>query len=90
MMARPVAVDPVKATLSTSMWCAMALPTVLPYPETRLTVPGGKPAREINSQIFSADKGVASADLITTVFPVTRAGAIFQINIIMGKLDVVS
>ena len=87
MMARPVAVEPVKATLSISMWLAMAAPTVLPKPEIRLTVPAGKPASLINSHILSADRGVDSADLITTVFPVTRAGAIFQMNIMSGKLD---
>ena len=37
-------VDPVKATLSTFMWLAMAAPAVGPYPGMMFSTPGGKPA----------------------------------------------
>lgn len=72
----PVTVDPVNAILSICMCCAIAAPTVLPYPLTRLMQPLGKPAFAINSHIFSAVRGVVSADLMTTVLPQANAGAI--------------
>ena len=50
-------------------------------------VPAGKPASLISSHLFRAESGVASADLMTTVFPVAKAGAIFQVNMSMGKLS---
>lgn len=37
-------VEPVKATLLTSMWLAMAAPAVGPNPGTMFTTPGGNPA----------------------------------------------
>ncbi len=37
-------VEPVKATLSTSMWLAMAAPAVGPNPGTMFTTPDGNPA----------------------------------------------
>ena len=37
-------VEPVKATLSMSMWLAMAAPAVGPNPGTMFTTPGGNPA----------------------------------------------
>lgn len=85
-IALPVAVEPVKATLLMSMCEAMAFPAVLPYPDIKFTVPAGKPASWMSSHIFNADNGVASADLMTTVFPVAKAGAIFQTNMRSGKL----
>jgi hypothetical protein len=85
--ARPVTVEPVKATLLMSMWYAIADPAVLPYPEIKLITPGGKPACLINSAQYKADKGVASADLITTVQPVATAGQIFQMNMRSGKFQ---
>ena len=86
MMFRPTAVEPVKATFPIPMWLAIAAPTVLPYPEIKLTVPAGNPAPLMNSHIFSADNGVVSDDLMTIVLPVASAGAIFQLNISSGKL----
>ena len=43
-------VEPVKATLSTSSWEAMAAPAVGPNPGITLTTPGGKPACEKNTR----------------------------------------
>jgi len=37
-------VDPVKVTLFTSEWLAIALPAVGPYPGTTLMTPLGNPA----------------------------------------------
>ena len=72
-----------------SIWEVMAAPAVSPYPEIKLIVLTGNPASLINSQILRADNGVASADLMTTVFPVAIAGDIFQINIKRGKRHIV-
>ena len=42
-------VEPVKAILSTSMCSAIAIPAVGPYPGTKFTTPGGKPAWKIHT-----------------------------------------
>lgn len=44
VMCSHTSVEPVNATLSTSMWLAMAAPAAGPKPGTMLTTPGGKPA----------------------------------------------
>lgn len=44
-------VEPVKAILSTSMCSAIAIPAVGPYPGTKFTTPGGKPAWKINTHL---------------------------------------
>ena len=72
-----------------SIWEAMAAPAIFPYPKIKLIVLAGNPASLINSQILRADNGVASADLMTTVFPVAIAGDIFETNIKRGKLHIV-
>lgn len=46
-------VEPVKATLSTSMCSAMAIPAVGPYPGITFTTPGGKPAYTEDTSQFS-------------------------------------
>ena len=69
---------PVKATLSTMGWLAIAAPAVGPYPGTMLTTPAGKPASLMSSAMYSPVKGVCSANFITTVFPVASAGPNFQ------------
>lgn len=43
-------VEPVKATLSMSMWLAMDAPAVGPNPGTMFTTPGGKPAWNVNPE----------------------------------------
>src|SRR5947207_6375073 len=84
-MDRPVMVEPVKATLSMSMWAAMAAPQVLPKPERTLITPGGKPAFSTRVQANRAERGVCSAVLRTTVLPVATAGPIFHAHITSGK-----
>lgn len=61
-------VDPVKATLSTSIFSTRAAPAS-PKPGTTLITPGGKPASLLNCAIYKAVKGVCSAGFRTTVLP---------------------
>ena len=86
MIRWPTSVEPVKATLSTSIWLAMAAPAVGPNPGSMLTTPSGNPASTINSPMRSATEGVCSAGFITTVFPVASAGASFHASISIGKV----
>src|SRR5215813_7210578 len=58
---------------------------VRPSPVTMLTTPGGSSAWRSTSQKSSADSGVVSAGLSTTVLPAASAGAIFQASISSGK-----
>jgi len=73
--ARPVAVDPVNATLSTPGWPASAAPPSRDWPGITLTTPGGKPASAIRSANPSVEAGACSDGLITAVHPAARAGA---------------
>ena len=87
-MARPIslptAVEPVKATLSTSGCVTRAMP-ISPGPVTMLTVPGGRSAWRQTSAKSRAVSGVELAGLSTTVLPAASAGAIFQASISSGK-----
>ena len=56
-----------------------------PEPITRFSTPAGNPACSKISTIRMAVKGVIVAGLKTTVFPQTRAGAIFHTGIATGK-----
>ena len=80
----PTSVEPVKAILSTSSCLTSAAP-VLPSPVTMLTTPGGSSAWRSTSAKRSAESGVVSAGLRTTVFPAASAGAIFQESMSSGK-----
>ncbi len=84
-MSLPTSVDPVKATLSTSLCAASAAPAVSPNPVTTLTTPSGTPASAISSASLSAVSGVCSAGLSTTQLPVARAGPSFHAAISSGK-----
>lgn len=46
-------VEPVKATLSTSMWAEIAAPAVGPYPGMMFTTPGGNPACRIKDDTYT-------------------------------------
>ena len=81
----PTSVEPVKATLSTSLCAASAAPAVSPNPVTTLTTPSGTPASAISPASRSAVSGVCSAGLSTTQFPVARAGPSFHAAISSGK-----
>ena len=68
-MARPVAVPPVKPTMSMPGWLTSASPVTLPRPLTRLTTPGGRPASCITSIMRRTDNGVYSDGFSTQVLP---------------------
>ena len=76
-MRRPVAVEPVKAILSTPGWSTSAAP-VAPRPVTTLITPFGTPASTASSASSSVDVGVTSDGLATTVLPAASAGKSFQ------------
>ena len=84
MISPPVAVEPVKAILSTPGCRTRCAPTVVPGPGTTLIVPGGKPTSPASSAIRSAVSGVAESGLRTTVHPAASAGASFHVVIIKG------
>ena len=81
----PTSVDPVNATLSTSLCAASAAPAVSPKPGTTLTTPSGTPAWAMIWASSRAVSGVCSAGLSTTVLPVVSAGPSFQAAISSGK-----
>jgi hypothetical protein len=83
-ISRPTSVEPVKAILSTSGWVTSASP-VRPSPVMMFTTPPGSPISWHSSAKHSAVSEVNSAGLSTTVFPIARAGAIFQASIRSGK-----
>ena len=77
--ARPVAVDPVNATLSTPGCPASAAPVSRDSPVTTLNTPGGKPACSNRAAKASVDAGECSEGLTTNVQPAASAGATFQV-----------
>ena len=72
---RPARVEPVKETMSTPGWPAIASPTTGPVPVTRLKTPAGRPAASITSARMKALSGTTSLGFSTTVQPAARAGA---------------
>src|SRR5215469_15201575 len=84
-IARPVAVEPVKAMQSTSMCSASALPAVCPSPGTTLNTPGGMPASTASSAALIAVSGDFSDGLSTSEFPVANTGANFHAAMMSGK-----
>jgi hypothetical protein len=87
MTPMPVAVEPVKATLSTSGWRTSARPVGSPGPVTTLKTPGGKPARSKSFANSSVEAGVCSAGLATTVHPAASAATSFQLSSRMGEFQ---
>ncbi len=85
-ISRPTAVEPVKATLSTS-GCATSASPVAPSPVITLMTPSGMPASATSSARRSAVSGVCSAGLRTMVQPVASTGASFQTAISSGKFQ---
>ena len=83
--ARPVAVDPVNATLSTPLCAASAAPVSRDRPVTTFTTPGGKPAGSISSANPSVEAGECSEGLITIVQPAASAGASFHVMSSSGE-----
>ena len=81
----PTSREPVKLTASMPGDDASAAPSFEPGPITRLSTPGGSPARCTMSTSVHGDAGTSSAGLNTTQFPNASAGAIFHAGIASGK-----
>src|SRR3546814_17383184 len=75
---RPVASEPVNATLDTKGWLDKGAPTSGPIPVTTLNTPGGKPTPSRILANSSKEALVYSDGLNTKVHQAARAGAIFQ------------
>ena len=85
MMNWPVCGEPVNAILSMPRCETSAAPASAPKPGMILSTPGGNPASSAACPSHSADSGVSSAGLSTTVQPQAKAGAIFHTAFISGK-----
>src|SRR3954467_2625350 len=81
----PTSCEPVKLIASIPGADAIAAPSFAPGPMTRLSTPGGNPARCTMSANAQGDPGTNSAGLNTTQFPYAKAGAIFHAGIASGK-----
>src|SRR5882762_8018039 len=81
----PTGFEPVKETAFTAGWLTISSPASEPDPRIKFKTPAGMPAAANNSTMRTAVAGVSVAGLKTTVFPATRAGAIFQTGIATGK-----
>src|SRR6202165_4162423 len=82
---RPTAVEPVNESLRTSGFDVISPPIAGASPGTTLITPGGTPARTASSSSASAEYGVASAGLMTTVQPAASAGDTLRVIIDDGK-----
>ena len=77
MICLAVSGPPVKATFSTKSCVVKALPHGSPNPVITFTTPFGIPVSSISFANSNITAGASSEDLITTVFPIARAGASF-------------
>ncbi len=82
---RPTSVEPVNESLRTVGFAHISPPIAGASPVTTLSTPGGNPARCASSASASAEYGVASAGLMTTVQPAASAGATLRVIIDDGK-----
>ncbi len=82
---RPTSVEPVNDSLRTFGLDVSSPPIVGASPVMMLSTPLGMPARSASSAIDSADNGVCSAGLSTTVQPAASAGATLRVIIAFGK-----
>ena len=80
---RPAAVEPVKATLSTSRCCTRYAPISRP-PGTMLTTPGGRPAASTASANTYESSTVSGDGLSTIVLPAASAGAYLNEDRVCG------
>src|SRR5438046_8761622 len=83
---RPISVEPVNESLRTVGFAHISAPIADALPVTMLRTPGGKPARCASSASASAEYGVASAGLITTVPSAARDGVTLQCIIVGGTV----
>ncbi len=82
---RPVAVEPVNATLSTPGWPASASPVDRSQPVTTFTTPAGSPASYRTSAKATVEADACSDGLTTQVLPAASSGASFQVSSIRGE-----
>ena len=87
MISRPVCVDPVNVTRSTSMCEASAAPASAPSPVTTLITPGGTPASISSSAVRSVLSDASSAGLITAVQPVASTPPIVHHMLTRGAFQ---
>jgi hypothetical protein len=80
----PVAVEPVKATLSTPGWAASAAPVSRLSRVTTFSTPAGRPAACKISANATVEAGACSEGLATQVQPAASSGASFQVRSISG------
>ena len=85
MMRRPVAVEPVKVTMSMSGLPVISSPTSA-WPVITLSTPGGSSASSAALAISKALSGVQGCGFNTTLQPTAMAGKIFTMFSMNGKL----
>ena len=76
----PVAVDPVKATLSTPLCAASASPVDRSHPVTTLKTPAGSPASVRISANATVEAGECSDGFTTHVQPAASSGASLNVS----------
>ncbi|MNI44297.1 hypothetical protein D3C73_986680 [compost metagenome] len=81
----PIRVEPVNDSLRTSGLAVISPPTPAGRPVNTLNTPAGMPARSASTASASADSGVISDGLTSTVQPAARAGAHLRVIIALGK-----
>ena len=81
----PTRVEPVKDSLRTVGFAVSSAPMAAGRPVTMLITPAGIPARSASTPSASAENGVNSDGLITTVQPAASAGPTFRVIIALGK-----
>ena len=87
VMARPTALDPVKAMSATSGCSTSQAPITSPRPGRNPSTPGGSPPAVSASTRRAATAGVCSAGLSRTGLPVTRAAQVMPAGIASGKFQ---
>jgi hypothetical protein len=80
-------VSPVKVISGTSGWVTNGAPASSPNPWTTLKTPGGKSASSKICASFQAVSGDHSAGFKITVLPVASAGAMRQVESIIGAFQ---
>ena len=89
MIARAVAVPPVKVILATSGWATSAAPTSGPKPVTTLSTPGGRISCAIRANSITLAE--ANSDgFSTTVLPAASAGPILLASVMIGEFQGIS
>ena len=83
----PARVEPVKETMSTSLWPAITWPTLGPSPLTMLYTPAGTPASCMICENTMPLIGAISLGLSTMVQPAANAGATLHTIWLSGQFQ---